>query len=664
MQIQSGKFFFLTALLFNLFFAQFAIGQIGVANKDPKIVFPDDAYSHVGTYINPVLPGDHPDPTLFKFGNDYYMCGSSFHFVPNMPILHSRDLLHWETIARVVPAGWDELKSGAPSAGTWQGAITWFYGSFYIYFSNSAGGGQYFSKASTPYGPWSKPVKMMGNNETGPIGYDNSVFVDDDGTPYMIIKPGQTTNRIQQIGRDGNLTGSLINMDWLNRYKKYSWAEGPVMGKRDGWYYYFMAGDVTGGQYVLRSKTLTGDSAKWENLGKVFSFSMDPENRFRSANHMSSPFKLNDGTWWCIAQSYDAPKGDDWSGQGRQDLLLQVQWTADGKPYVPYPSEGPLIRPALSNSGLSWRLPRSDYFNNSELGLSWHFLNKTAASQNSLTVRPDWLHLDPKGGRSHILQKEAGRSYALVTRVTVDARKTQDGAGFYLCSGNESVNVRLYSGYDSVKKIIFTICKQQFSITNTVGETVWLKLERNEHNLTGYYSADGIKWIPVGGLINARELDKSQPNFNSWVGTSMGLYAEGTPADFDLFLYKDGFTALPIAGSNNYFGASVTEGGLKVLAKQGGWAMLGGVDFGRPGKKALGITIAAAALSGCSIEIWIDDLNGNGKRIAAIPVTATKSLDSFRKFSANITPIQGQHDLYIKIKKPVGDVILKTVNFY
>ena len=47
-------------------------------------------YQQVNTYVNPVLPGDHPDPTLLKVGDDFYHCGSSFHFTPYMPVYHSK----------------------------------------------------------------------------------------------------------------------------------------------------------------------------------------------------------------------------------------------------------------------------------------------------------------------------------------------------------------------------------------------------------------------------------------------------------------------------------------------------------------------------------------------------------------------------------------------
>ena len=60
-------------------------------------------YNEVKTYVNPVLPGDHPDPTMLRVGDDFYHCGSSFHFTPYLPIYHSKDMVHWEVISRVVP---------------------------------------------------------------------------------------------------------------------------------------------------------------------------------------------------------------------------------------------------------------------------------------------------------------------------------------------------------------------------------------------------------------------------------------------------------------------------------------------------------------------------------------------------------------------------------
>src|SRR6476660_7806424 len=86
-------------------------------------------YRQVNTYVNPVLPGDHPDPTLLKAGDDFYHCGSIFHFTPYLPVYHSRDLVHWEVISRVVFPANAGFVTDRPSAGIWQGAITYFHGS-------------------------------------------------------------------------------------------------------------------------------------------------------------------------------------------------------------------------------------------------------------------------------------------------------------------------------------------------------------------------------------------------------------------------------------------------------------------------------------------------------------------------------------------------------
>ena len=48
-----------------------------------------------GTLLNPIVAGDHPDPTILKDGDDYYMTFSSFRSYPGLVIWHSRDLVNW-----------------------------------------------------------------------------------------------------------------------------------------------------------------------------------------------------------------------------------------------------------------------------------------------------------------------------------------------------------------------------------------------------------------------------------------------------------------------------------------------------------------------------------------------------------------------------------------
>ena len=49
-------------------------------------------------YKNPVIPGFHPDPSVCKAGDDYYLVNSSFQYFPGVPLFHSKDLVNWEQI--------------------------------------------------------------------------------------------------------------------------------------------------------------------------------------------------------------------------------------------------------------------------------------------------------------------------------------------------------------------------------------------------------------------------------------------------------------------------------------------------------------------------------------------------------------------------------------
>jgi xylan 1,4-beta-xylosidase len=615
-------------------------------------------YQSVKTYVNPVLPGDHPDPTLLKVGDDFYHCGSSFHFNPYLPIYHSKDLVHWEVISRVLTSAKAAFVTDRPSAGIWQGAITYFYGSYWIYFSAN---GQWFSKASSPKGPWTEPVQLKSNAVTGNLGYDNSIFVDDDGKPYIVIKNGQKVNRLQEIGKDGQLTGTVINMDWINARLQYSWAEGPVMCKRNGFYYYFPAGDVTGGQYVLRGKALTADSTKWERLGNFFKPVTDPNVGFRRPNHISAPFQLADGTWWTIGQSYEKYDDDDWSGMGRQTSLYPVTWDGD-RPWGMAPTTKPIIKPNLPQTGISWRSVKTDYFNNGTLNLNWHFLTKKASTSYSLSEHKGWMRLKPDTGRTHVVQKETDHYYTAVTQVDFNAATAASQAGIYLTSGNQKVAAKLFTGYDLGKKIMFQLDTARRSIPNNFGSLVWLKLERSQHLLRAWCSGDGKSWVSLGAPINAASLDKAQPNYNSWVGTSVGLFAEGQPADFDSFICKDGLSVLPAVGYSNYYGVTkigeASGQGVTNTSDYGGWFMISGVELGARSPSAINV-LGNAKVNG-ALEIWLDDLQG-GKLIAKIPFNSNSGWKLYRSALKGLT---GQHDVFVKFPPNAAKgLVVKSIQF-
>lgn len=55
-----------------------------------------------GTYTNPPLYADYPDPDIIRVDDDFYFASTTFVNSPGLVILYSKDLLNWETIGFVV----------------------------------------------------------------------------------------------------------------------------------------------------------------------------------------------------------------------------------------------------------------------------------------------------------------------------------------------------------------------------------------------------------------------------------------------------------------------------------------------------------------------------------------------------------------------------------
>ena len=84
-------------------------------------------------YLNPILAGFYPDPSIVRAGNDYYLVASSFAYFPGVPIFHSTDLVSWTQIGSVLdrPSQLD-LDSAGVSRGIFAPALSFHDGTFYM----------------------------------------------------------------------------------------------------------------------------------------------------------------------------------------------------------------------------------------------------------------------------------------------------------------------------------------------------------------------------------------------------------------------------------------------------------------------------------------------------------------------------------------------------
>ena len=615
------------------------------------------------TFMNPVIPGDHSDCTLTKVGDHFYTTGSSFN--PTPVIYHSTDLIHWEAIAQPVSAAWPLYGDGS-GGGCWGGQIVYYNNKYWDFFSRA--NTMYYVTADKPESKWSVPVRVNNPSQLSyGLGYDNSVFIDDNGKWYLIVKNGQSNNGIVELDKVGQPTGVVYDLNWLNPkdndgHTSYSWAEGPVMWKHNGFYYYSFARDVSGGQKVMRSKTLTADKSAWTTPVNLFDEN-DPNKSnaiFFGPNHASAVVDLKDGTSWLLHPVWARANDNEWYGQGRQGLVNQVKYDIDGNVLADYPANIVHKSPQLSSSGISWMVPKSDFFTEGKLHPEWSFLGFTPTSLVSLSARPGWLRLIPKSitKANTVIKTDSEHNYSLITRVDFKPDSVSDEAGLRLMNGMESLCAKIYCTLNSNGKKVtcFSYDKIHYELINESPEkAAWLKLERNNHELSGFYSMDGVKWVAIGDKINVTDLDRFTQNYNGWCGNRQGLYVQGHKyADFDFYIYRDAYTPILAECPANQLRTqrNVLSDGTTILDNihNNNWALYAGVEFGSVDykKKSDMISISASSVTkGGAVEVWLDSLD-TGKKIATCTIKNTGSLSNIRTFTAKTTTTTGRHDVYLK----------------
>ena len=127
-----------------------------------------------GYFINPIISGAHPDPSICRVGDDYYIVNSSFEYFPGLPIHHSKDLVNWDLIGYGLHRedqcnGKMNLVDVQSDGGIHAPTIRYHKGTFYIITTNvyNSGDGSpglmrnFIITAKNPSGPWSKPYIML-----------------------------------------------------------------------------------------------------------------------------------------------------------------------------------------------------------------------------------------------------------------------------------------------------------------------------------------------------------------------------------------------------------------------------------------------------------------------------------------------------------------------
>lgn len=113
-------------------------------------------------YLNPVISGFYPDPSIVKVGvDDFYLVTSSFEYFPAIPIFHSNDLLNWKQIGSVLTRDSQvNLRNSKSSGGLYAPTLRYHDGTFYMISTDVSGTGNFYVTATDPKGPGQIQLKF------------------------------------------------------------------------------------------------------------------------------------------------------------------------------------------------------------------------------------------------------------------------------------------------------------------------------------------------------------------------------------------------------------------------------------------------------------------------------------------------------------------------
>jgi hypothetical protein len=207
----------------------------------------------------PIVPGFHPDPSVCRVGDDYYLVNSSFEYLPGVPIFHSRDLANWQQLGNVLDRPEQlSLPSSRGGGGIYAPTLRHHDGRFWMITTNinQVRAGHLIVSATDPAGPWTTPVYTK-----GAVGIDPDLFWDADGTCYLTWTTGWGNPPIMQAVIDPQ-TGKLLSEPrGVAAGTGLASPEGPHLYRRGDWYYLLLAeGGTERGHAVTiaRSRTVSG----------------------------------------------------------------------------------------------------------------------------------------------------------------------------------------------------------------------------------------------------------------------------------------------------------------------------------------------------------------------------------------------------------------------
>ncbi|MCQ2175714.1 MAG: glycoside hydrolase 43 family protein [Bacteroidales bacterium] len=436
--------------------------------------------------VNSLTYTDIPDNDVLRVGKDYYMISTTMYFCPGAPIMHSRDLVHWQIISYVYDCLEDDdvynLREGrnAYGKGQWAASLKYHNGEYYaLFIANDQAKTYIYHTKDITSSFWDRYVIDRPFHDAGLLFEDDRVFIAwGNRNIYLTeLEPdfsgAKGEDRLIFCTPDGYMLGD----------------EGSHFYHIGDWYYVLTINWPMGG---VRTETC------WR--------SRNIDGPYESRTILQGAF---DGRRDGVAQGaiIDTPKGDwyaimfqDHGAVGRIPTLQPVTWE-DGWPVlgdggVPVKEFDVRLRPDGEN-----RVCSSDDFDTAELDLVWQWNHKPLEGGWSLTERPGYMRIyaNPANGifdaRNVLTQRTKGPECA--TEVHLETTGLKPGSHAGICAfQSKFCAIEVESSADGNNIVVRDRDREIFRDVMD-GDDVLFRIDYdfNEDKAFFSYSYDGEIWL-------------------------------------------------------------------------------------------------------------------------------------------------------------------------
>lgn len=534
--------------------------------------------------VNPILKGFHPDPSIVRAGDTWYLASSTFEWWPGVRLHESKDLVNWKFIGYALTEKRLLDMTGNPdSGGIWAPDLSWHDGRFYLIYTDvkvTDGSFKdcvnYLVTAEDIRGPWSDPIVL------NTAGFDASLFHDDDGKKYLINQywdPRSFHHPFYGImcTEFSEEEGRLVGEPWvLYKGTRDRFTEGPHLYKRNGYYYLFVA---QGGTMFAHQERVARSRSLFEEFetqpGAPLLTTLDaPYHPIQKAGH-GSLVDTQSGEWYFThlmsrplhheTEAVVDPRG--WCPLGRESGIQKLEWDEDGWPYIVGGHNGTVEVEAPSGvEAHPWQptCPEKDDFDGDTLNGNFQSLRIPLGEDiASLKDRPGHLRLYGHQSlcstftQAHIARRWQAFCFDAQIRLDYRPKTIQQFAGlccYYNTQNWSCIQMTWNETYGRVIDVVSTDLGKTFSvfqeepvIVPETAEYVYFKVEVRGISYRYFYSFDGEHWESTPYVFDSAKLSDEYIKAvydAAFTGAFVGMMSVdglGTklPADFDYFIYRE-----------------------------------------------------------------------------------------------------------------------------